>query len=817
LQAGLIDAADIEPVDFEQKLIHEKERLLFLQSPTANITLLIIAVLSYFGLQGRVPNDSLLTWSVAVVLMGCIRMLVWYLHKHKPDLQTPLQWIHIYTYVTGWVGLTFGLCFLYGYGNEDYIVAFILSLLLVGIISGAGYVLTCHMPIFIVYTFPQTILFAAVQFSNQSFAETMIALAVLAYLGMLTSFTRNAHHQFVQAFRLLCQNSQLIEGLNQEVKQRKGIIEQRTSELVAANISMEKEVKERKEAESAAALQLSLLNSVLNATPDFISYKDYKTSDGVYIGCNRAYAQLIGRSVEDIVGRNDRELFGDDQSKAQRDQDKAVLMSEETSVLEEWVTYPDGEKRLLSALKTPFYNQNHEVIGILGVGRDITELKQAEEELRRNQLSLHHLAHHDPLTGLPNRLLLIDRLQQSIAKAKRAKQALAVLFIDLDNFKEINDSLGHTVGDQLLMAMAHRMHQNLRDEDTAARLGGDEFTVILEELEDDQYAPLVAEKLINAFKQPLALDEHEITISLSIGISLFPQHGEDTETLLRNADAAMYKTKKKGRNGYSLYSEDLTQRATERVVLESSLRKAIEGEQFVLHYQPQFDLDSGRVTGVETLIRWQHPDRGMLYPDRFIPICEEIGLIKEIGLWVLTTACEAVVRWEQAGYSGLRIAVNISGRQLVEEEFATRVKQVLTQTGCSPQKLELEITEGYLIQYPERIVDQFSQLREMGIHIAIDDFGTGYSSLTYLKQFPISILKIDYTFMRDILVDSNDQAIIRAIIALGKSMGLRVIAEGVENEQQLEFIMLEGCNEAQGYYYAKPMPEDRLLKFLSQR
>lgn len=803
--------------DFQSQLVDEKMRVLYEQAPGVNITIIVITVLSYLGLSSQLESGYLLLWAGVMLSFACIRLLLWYRHKIKPQLQSTREWLRTYTFVTGLLGLVFGACYFYGYNNQDYIVAFILILLLAGVISGAAHVMICYPPAFIVYTYPQAFIFAGVQFSNPTMAETLIAICVLVYLAMLTVFVRNSHGQFVQSFRLLYQNEKLIDELNQEVKQREDLVRLRTNELLQSNDELEKEIQERKEAQSAAGLQLNLLNSILNATPDFIYYKDYQNLNGQYIGCNEAYAKLVGLEPDEIIGKTDKELYGEQEGGYLRAKDKVAIQAASTNLYEEWVTYPDGEKVLLSALKTPFYDQQGTIMGVLGVGRDITELKRTEEQLKRNELSLHHLAHHDTLTELPNRLLLIDRLQQSIQKARRAGKGLAVLFIDVDNFKEINDSLGHSIGDQLLQAMAQRLKETIRKEDTAARLGGDEFTIILEELDDSRYAASVAEKLIDAFKQPLQLDNHEMTITISIGISLFPEHGNDTETLLRNADAAMYLTKKQGRDGYSLYTEDLTERAMERVALESALRKAIEQNEFELHYQPQFEISSGRIIGVEALIRWQHPDKGELLPERFIALAEETGLITDIGFWVIRESCEQIVNWGNAGIKDVNVSINISGRQLLDKDFADNIHQILKQSECKPSLLGLEITEGYLIQYPEKFVKQFEQLRDMGVQLAIDDFGTGYSSLTYLKQFPISKLKIDNSFVRDVLVDPNDAVITRAIIALGKSLGLTVLAEGVETEQQMQFVSDEGCNEVQGNFLARPMLAQDLLEFLKQQ
>lgn len=788
-----------------------------MQAPAANATIMVLVFFFFLVLKDKVDTFYLSLAAASLLLFSGLRMIIWYFHRTAEKKYTTEQWLAIYTVVTGLLGLVFGLFYLFGYQNQDLIVSFVLSLVLFAVISAAGYVLYCHLPIFIVYTYPQALIFAGVQVSNPTTAEKIIALAVITYLAMLTVITRNANKQFKQSIRLQCANKNLIDELNQEVAQREHLIEKRTNELVRSNTVLEKEIHDRKQAEEDAGFQVTMLNSVLNSTPDLIYYKDYTDMDGVYIGCNDAYSKLCGRSRDEIMGLDDIELFGAEEGAYLRAKDQVALQANSTHLYEEWVTYPDGRKVLLSALKTPFYDHKQSLIGILGVGRDITELKHTEEQLKRNELSLHHLAHHDTLTDLPNRLLLIDRLNQSIKKAWRANKGLAVMFIDLDYFKEINDSLDHSIGDQLLQAVAQRLKNTIRKEDTAARLGGDEFTIILEQLENINYVSKLADKLLSAFKKPLKLRHREITITISIGISLFPEHGTDTETLLRNADSAMYQTKNEGRNGYSLYTEELTQRAVERLALESSLRKAVVNDELILHYQPQVELSSRKIVGVEALLRWLHPQEGLLYPERFISLAEEIGLVDEIGLWAIGETCRRSVEWIEAGYEPLRIAVNISGGQLLDENFVQKIRQIIDDSGCRPDLIELEITERNLIQYPEKTVVQFNELRDIGIQITIDDFGTGYSSLTYLKEFPISKLKIDDSFVRDILDDPDDQAITRAIIALGKSLDIKVIAEGVENGEQQKFLQAEGCEEAQGFYFAKPMPEGKLLKFLQRQ
>ena len=799
---------------FAQELALEKEQHLFVQAPVSNITIIALSLIGLLLMFGRVNTNFLILWFSSMLVMTGIRLAIWFRHRQKRDQFTPEKWINIYTVVTGVLGLGWSSLYIFGLGNADPVVLFTLYMAFFGVLSAAASVLSIHMPIFLVYTYPQTLAFFIVVVIEHFQANVFISCIVLVYMIMLTFFARNANRRFVQSVHLKNENSGLIDDLSQEVEQREFLIDKRTSELVKSNNSLETEIYERKSAQAETGFQVALLNSVLNSTPDLIFYKDYTNQDGCYIGCNEAYAKLCGIPVDNIMGKNDIQLFGDEEGRYLRAKDQVVLYANTTHLYDEWVTYPEGHKVLLSAQRTPLYDQNQNLLGILGVGRDITEMKNVEQQLKKNQLSLHHQAHHDTLTGLPNRLLMIDRLQQSIKKSERANEGLAVMFIDLDRFKQINDSLGHSIGDQLLQAVAGRLKNLIREEDTAARLGGDEFTIILERLENRQFAINIAQKLLHSFEKPLKLRDREITITLSIGISLYPEHGHDTETLLRNADSAMYNAKKAGRNDYSLYTRDLTERAMERVELETALRKSIDNNELELYYQPQIDLINGQLIGCEALLRWFHPGQGMLLPERFISIAEETGLINKIGLWVFQTACEKTVEWVQGGLSEIKIAVNLSGRQLQDNDFAQNIKSIIVSSGCKPELIELEITEGYLIKQPEKTVTKFNQLRDIGIKISIDDFGTGYSSLTYLKQFPISKLKIDASFIRDIYHDPNDQAITKAVIALGKSLNMKVIAEGVENKQQHEFVKAEGCDEAQGFYYAKPLPEQEFLNYM---
>ena len=438
---------------------------------------------------------------------------------------------------------------------------------------------------------------------------------------------------------------------------------------------------------------------------------------------------------------------------------------------------------------------------------DIEERKQVERNIR-------HMAHHDSLTDLPNRALFRDRLTHAMAQADRYQQKLAVMFLDLDRFKAINDTLGHSLGDQLLRIAAERLRTCVRDCDTVARLGGDEFTVIVEDVVDPQTAGVVAQKIVDTFAQPFNLLGHEVFVTTSIGITVYPDDGEQLDSLLRNADTAMYRAKGCGRNNFQFYVADMNVRARERLMLENALRRALVRDEFELYYQPRVDIYSGRVIGAEALLRWRHPDMGMIPPAEFVPILEETGMIIPVGEWALREACRQNRAWQTMELPPVRVAVNLSARQFVQKDLAGTVEQALADSGLSSAYLELEITEELLLENSLSNTATLNKLRDLGVHISIDDFGTGYSSLSYLKRLPINTLKIDKSFVRDITRDSDGAAIASAIIAMACSLRLNVLAEGVETEEQLSFLRAQGCNEIQGYSFSHPLSADDFEKLL---
>jgi len=437
------------------------------------------------------------------------------------------------------------------------------------------------------------------------------------------------------------------------------------------------------------------------------------------------------------------------------------------------------------------------------------ERKSAEERLA-------YLAQFDTLTGLPNRHLFRDRLMQTMAQAQRGDWPMAVLFIDLDRFKLVNDSLGHAAGDKLLQEAAARLGKCLRSGDTVGRLGGDEFGAILADLRDPADTALVAQKIIDALAQPFTIEGQEAFISASIGITLYPEDSADAGALIMNADTAMYRAKEQGRSNYQYFMREMNERSLQRVQLDGALRRALERNEFRLYYQPKADLATGRICGIEALLRWQHPERGLVSPAEFIPVLEDTGMIVPVGEWVLRTACEQARAWQDAGLTVPVISVNLSARQFQQKNLDATVRGILEQTGIDPGMVELEITESLLMHDPEGAEKILHSLKESGVKLSVDDFGTGYSSLGYLKRFPLDTLKIDRTFVRDITANSDDAMLTLAIISLAHNLRLNVIAEGVETEAQVDFLALHACDQIQGFYFCRPAPAEECGRMLRE-
>lgn len=521
--------------------------------------------------------------------------------------------------------------------------------------------------------------------------------------------------------------------------------------------------------------------------------------------CNAAYCQLLGYSLEEILGLTLYEVIA--LEKENIDKHLAQLTNNKLDLVLESIHITKQHSLVSVEMNISLIRYGEKEVLCFAV-RDITARKRSEEMLK-------YQASHDLLTGLPNRTLFNERLSQAIAKAKKAQQTLAVMFLDLDHFKKINDTLGHATGDQLLKNFAKRILHCLRSTDTVARWGGDEFTILLPHVSCEKDVAHISERIIDSIRHSFEIDNHQLHVGVSIGIAIYPQDGQDAETLLKNADAVLYRAKEQGRNHYRFYNPTVNSQASGLLKLENLLHQALEKQQFRLHYQPRVNTETSEVMGMEALLRWQHPEQGQISPMKFIPLAEESSLIVPIGEWVLYNACKQNKAWQKAGFPKFKVAVNISPRQFQQGKLVSTVERILAQTELEPRYLELEITENIIIHNVEFAQEALTQLSNLGVHIAIDDFGTGYSSLSYLKKFPFHTLKIDQSFVRELKNKPQDKAIISAIITLGKGLGLKVVAEGVETEEQLTLLRELECEEIQGYWFSRPLDVDNATKFLN--
>ncbi|MCU7842930.1 MAG: EAL domain-containing protein [Candidatus Thiodiazotropha sp. (ex Monitilora ramsayi)] len=557
---------------------------------------------------------------------------------------------------------------------------------------------------------------------------------------------------------------------------------------------------------------------IVNNSPDMIYLLD---EDGCFSYVNERVESLLGYKQDEILGKHFSTLiFEEDIDQAtytfneRRTGERATRSTELRLCCKDSETPRYFESRTvpieLSSIGIYSVDEKNEksFIGTYGVARDITERKQAEELIK-------YQLYHDLLTNLPNRTLFRDRLNMAMAQSKRSGKKLAILYLDMDRFKIINDSLGHFIGDELLQSVAQRLRNELREADTLARVGGDEFNLLIPEINDIQDARNLAEKILRITAEPFIIKNEEIFISFSIGISVYPNDGDSKDALIKNADMAMYKVKRAGKNGYAFYAEEMKSHFSQSLDIENGLRRAISTDELCLYYQPQYDILNGKMVGVEALVRWQHPDKGLIQPCEFIDVAEESGLIVPLGEWVLRKACSDIRRWMDEESVQLSLAVNISVQQLELEQFVAKTLKIIKRLNLPKNILELEITEHAIMQDMDKAIQTLSQLANKGVRIAIDDFGTGYSSLGYLQTLPINTLKMDRSFVQGIK-STGDNSIINAIIAMAKGLNLDLIAEGVEHQPQIDHLLSSGCRLAQGFYYCRPLPEKDLIQLIRE-
>ncbi len=549
---------------------------------------------------------------------------------------------------------------------------------------------------------------------------------------------------------------------------------------------------------------------------------DFKSDE---FNCSSEACILLGLGSNDdrpLLEHFFSTIVPQDRQRVKQTLEKAIEDKKSTSIEYQICSSDTDKKYILNKSQMIYDEQSHPVM-MLGIVQDVSQLKQAEEEIR-------FLAFYDGLTGLANRMLFMDRLEQTIEGATRHKKHFALLFLDLDNFKGINDSLGHHIGDLLLIKIAENIKKSIRGSDSAtrlgdanpyensviARLGGDEFTILVTELNDPESAAVIARRLLRTIPTTHNFEGNDVSITTSIGISVFPEDGNKAEILLKNADTAMYHAKSEGRNTYQFFMDSMNKAALERFSIDRDLKKALQNNEFVLHYQPQIDLITREIVGAEALIRWYHPHRGMIPPDRFIPIAEESGMIIDINKWVLRTAGLQSKLWIEQGYESLTVAINLSGYKLASQNIVQSVESALKEINFSASRMEIEITENILMQDNEETIATLNKLKDFNLKLALDDFGTGYSSLSYLTSFPVDTIKIDRSFVMGCTTQKNNLVIIKAIIAMGHSLGKKIIAEGIETEEQYHFLRELGCEEGQGYFFSHPVPPAEFEKLLKK-
>ncbi|HWY07772.1 MAG TPA: EAL domain-containing protein [Candidatus Acidoferrales bacterium] len=607
----------------------------------------------------------------------------------------------------------------------------------------------------------------------------------------------------------------ILGGNDDEAQAKEGVARGAQDYLVPGHLdaySLTRAVRnaiERKAVEDALFLERERAVVTLNSIGDAVLCTDIS---GKVTYLNLVAETMTGWWRKEAIGKPIAEVFriidGATRKTARDPMEMAVEQNRTVGLTVNCVLVRrDGFESAIEDSAAPIHDRAGRVIGAVIVFHDVSAALAMT-------IQMTHSAQHDVLTSLPNRLLLNDRITQSIAVARRQKKHLAVIFLDLDRFKYINDSLGHAIGDELLQSISKRLLANVRGSDTVSRQGGDEFVILLAEIARPQDAAISAQKLLHSLSAPHLLGGQELHIDGSIGISVYPADGNDAEMLIKSADTAMYHAKECGRNNFQFFTADMNLKSVQRQSLEASLRFALEREEFLLDYQPKVNLETGEITGVEALIRWQQPDRGLVPPAQFVPVAEDCGLIIPIGRWVMREACRQARAWQVAGLPPMPIAVNVSAVEFRDKGFVEGVRKILSETGLPAQYLELELTEGVLMKDAESAASVLLELKAMGIHLAVDDFGTGYSSLSYLRKFPIDALKIDQSFIHQNNTTPDDSTIVSAVIAMGRSLKLRVVAEGVETLEQLMFLRALQCDEAQGFYFGRPVPAAQFAESL---
>lgn len=754
-------------------------------TPMTAIAIIGIAVLHW------VERQEILSplWIVSMLAIAALRLAVLWLHARRGlDTRTKERLVAVPLLATtlGWVILPFLALPTAGIQEQVGVVC-----VMSGMAAGATVTLASLNWTARLYVVG-LLLPGALLIAEEPGFGTVLAVLGVCFLGVMLYVHHKLRHSVIQGVQQVLENRRLTEEANQnrlEVERLNEALMKSQDWLQQHNAELVSTVAER-------TRNMQLAYAVVENTGEGVMVLDHH---GIAIQVNPAFSRITGYSFDEFVGQPSRLLRSDRHDDDFYDKAWDELNQKGTWTGEVWSRRKDGSHFLERRSANLIHDEQGQLSHIVSVFNDITDSHAKDEQLR-------HLAFHDALTGLGNRALLQQRLEAGIARAQRQSGRLAILYLDLDQFKAVNDSLGHHIGDRLLRAVAERLKTCLRATDTLARIGGDEFVVMMNDVADGHDCSLLASRLIEALRAPLDLDASRIHVRTSIGVALYPDDGGDAQSLMKCADMAMYAAKAAGRNTCRFFQHALSERAEQRLQMEMALREAIERGEFQLHYQAKIDAADGRTRGYEALLRWQHAEWGNVPPDRFIPIAEEAGLIGVIGEWVIAQACAQLARWYRNGHGWQNVAINVSAHQLENEDLGALIRRETQRHSVPCTALEIEVTESVVVAQPEKTLPLLRGLRDMGLTIAIDDFGTGHSSLAYLRRLPVDVLKIDRAFVQDMDNDENAQAIVRTILSLSRTLALRTVAEGVETERQAELLRASGCDLLQGYLFARPEP-----------
>ncbi len=761
-----------------EKISAEIVKLLYDQAKGAILGSLLTATFIVYGLFGVVHDDILIGWYATLIMISILRYCVINAYQQAcPGIEDTQKWYRLFLVITIASGITWSFAGMFIY-PENIARQALVTFGIAGIAAGSipffssSKIVSC---VFIMLVLP---FFGVRMLMQNDIAHHLIGLLAFVYLVTLILASLRLNTEIYSALKLKFENDDLISRLSQT-----------KNEIESINKELEVEIKERKEVERLLRNSEDQYRLVTNALPVLIAYID---TDFIFRFNNLAYEEWFRKPLNNITGSPVKEILGDAGFAIFYEHFQKLLNSKQMTY-ETIMYFQDEQERYVSVTLIP-HIRDANMSGCFSLISDMTP-------------RINYLATHDSLTGLPNRSLFTARLSHALRRAHRNNTKVALLFLDLDHFKNVNDMLGHDVGDQLLIKVVERLKNCVYESDTIARLGGDEFIIILESVIESERVVTIAKKLCGDLANIFMLDEHELYITTSIGISIYPDDADNMQILMKNADMAMYRAKERGRNTFEFYTTKMNEVIQKRVTIETSLRNALDKNELKIFYQPVVDIKKLSIKGTEALLRWVHPEMGFIPPSEFIPIAEETDLIVPIGEWVLRAACSQNLIWQRAGHPQLHISANISVRQFMKNDFAERVARVLNETGLEGKYLTLEMTESLIMSDIEYSIKMTRLLKELDVTISLDDFGTGYSSLNYLKRFPFDIIKIDRSFVTDFSVNPEDSAIVKAIITLAHNLKMKVIAEGVEKPEQFAFLRDYGCDEVQGYLFYPPIPE----------